>query len=111
VLGVVGYFLFFCLQAMITKYEAISSRKLPLALQILSRDKTMLALSDYGDEHRMLKKLAVGHLLNINTQVARATSTRKLETVVCLLFAYIHLLLSTCALKDFSMDVCDHNIV
>lgn len=96
---------------MITKYEAISSRKMPLALQILTRDKTMVAMSDYGDEHRMLKKLAVGHLLNMNTQVGLATSTRKLETVVCLLFVYIHLLLSTCALKDFSMHVCDHNIV
>jgi ent-kaurene oxidase len=55
-------------EAMITKYEAISSRKMPLALQILTRDKTMVAMSDYGDEHRMLKKLAVVHLLNSNTQ-------------------------------------------
>ncbi|CAK9220540.1 unnamed protein product [Sphagnum troendelagicum] len=28
----------------------------------------MVATADYGDEYRMLKKLAVGHLLNINTQ-------------------------------------------
>ncbi|CAM6003474.1 unnamed protein product, partial [Sphagnum balticum] len=55
-------------EAMITKYEAISSRKMPLAVQILTRDKTMVATADYGDEYRMLKKLAVGHLLNINTQ-------------------------------------------
>ncbi len=109
--GALGYFIFFLLQAMITKYEAISSRKMPLALQILTRDKTMVAMSDYGDEHRMLKKLAVGHLLNINTQVGLATCTRKLETVVCLLFVYIHLLLSTCALKEFPMHVCDRNIV
>jgi ent-kaurene oxidase len=54
---------------MITKYEAISSRKMPLAFQILTRDKTMVSMSDYGDEYHMLKKLAVGHLLNINTQV------------------------------------------
>ncbi len=42
----------------------------------------MVAMSDYGDEHRMLKKLAVGHLLNINTQVGLATSTRKLELLL-----------------------------
>ncbi len=88
----IGVLLFFLLQAMITKYEAISSRKMPLALQILTRDKTMVAMSDYGDEHRMLKKLAMGHLLNINTQVGLATSTRKLELLfACLLFVYIHL--------------------
>ncbi len=89
-LGALGYFFFFCLQAMITKYEAISSRKMPLALQILTRDKTMVAMSDYGDEHRMLKKLVVGHLLNIDTQVGLATSTRKLKLLfVCCLCIFI----------------------
>ncbi len=90
VLGALGYFFLFWLQAMITKYEAISSRKMPLALQILTRDKTMVAMSDYGDEHRMLKKLAVVHLLNSNTQVGLATSTRKLELLfVCCLCIFI----------------------
>jgi ent-kaurene oxidase len=67
---------------MITKYEAISSRKMPLAMQILTRDKTMVATSDYGDEHRMLKKLAVGHLLNINTQVGSNCIYKEVRTVV-----------------------------
>ncbi len=85
---------------------------MPLAFQILTRDKTMVSMSDYGDEYHMLKKLAVGHLLNINTQVGSNWIYKEVRTVVCLLmFVYIHLLLSTCALKDFPMHVCDHNIV
>jgi len=35
--------------AMITKYDIISSRKLPLALQIITRDKTNTAFSDYDN--------------------------------------------------------------
>jgi ent-kaurene oxidase len=56
-------------QAMIKKYETISSRKLPLALQILTKDKTIVAFSNYDDQYHMLKKVLVGHLFNINTQV------------------------------------------
>ncbi len=53
-----------------------------LAFQILTRDKTMVATSDYGDEYRMLKKLAVGHLLNINTQVGSNCIYKEVRTVV-----------------------------
>jgi ent-kaurene oxidase len=60
----------FFVQAMIMKYETISSKKLPLALQILTKDKTLVAFSNYDNEYRMLKKVLVGHLLNINIQVA-----------------------------------------
>jgi ent-kaurene oxidase len=56
-------------EAMITKFETISSRRLPLAIQIISRDKNMISLSDYGNQYRMLKKLLVDHLFNTNTQV------------------------------------------
>jgi hypothetical protein len=55
--------------AMITKYEIISSKKLPLELQIIARDKTNIAFSYYDNQYCMLKKLLVGHLLNINTQI------------------------------------------
>jgi hypothetical protein len=67
---------------MITKYEAISSRNLPLAFEILTRGKVMVATADYGDEYRMLKKLAVGHLLNINTQVGSNCIYKEVRTVV-----------------------------
>jgi hypothetical protein len=51
------------------KFETISSKKLPLAMQIISRDKNLIFLSNYGNQYRMLKKLLVDHLLNTNTQV------------------------------------------
>jgi len=54
---------------MVTKYESISQRQMPLALRVLTRDKTMVAMSDYGDEHRMLKKMLMTNLLGPNTQV------------------------------------------
>lgn len=50
-------------EAMVTKYSSISSRKMSKALDILTNSKCMVAMSDYGDEHRMLKKLVVNHLL------------------------------------------------
>jgi hypothetical protein len=53
-----------------------------LAFQILTRDQKMVSMSDYGDEHRMLKKLAVGHLLNINTQVGSNCIYKEVRTVV-----------------------------
>lgn len=50
-------------EAMITKYSSISTRKMSKALSILTAQKTMVAMSDYGDEHRMLKKLMLTNLL------------------------------------------------
>jgi len=56
--------------AMITKYEIISSKKLPLELQIIARDKTNISFSYYDNQYCMLKKLLVSHLLiNISTQI------------------------------------------
>lgn len=55
-------------EVMVTKYASISQRKMPMALRVLTRDKTMVAMSDYGDEHRMLKKLVMTNLLGLNTQ-------------------------------------------
>jgi len=43
----------FFVQAMIMKYETISLRKFPLALQILTRDKTVVAFSNYNNKYRM----------------------------------------------------------
>jgi hypothetical protein len=69
VIYLLSAFRFSFIQAMITKFETISSRKLPLVMQIISRDKNLISLLDYGNEYRMLKKLLVDHLLNTNTQV------------------------------------------
>nr|ABK21264.1 unknown [Picea sitchensis] len=56
-------------EAMVTKFSAISSRKLPNALRILTREKTMVAMSDYGDYHRMVKKMVLTNLLGAAAQV------------------------------------------
>lgn len=50
-------------EAMVTKFSAISTRKLPNALRILTSEKTMVAMSDYGEYHRMVKKLILTNLL------------------------------------------------
>lgn len=57
-------------EAMITKFSSISTRKMSKALSILSSQKTMVAMSDYGAEHRMLKKLVVNNLLGQTPQKA-----------------------------------------
>ena len=45
-------FWFHLLQAMVAKFSSISTRKLSRALSVLTRDKTMVATSDYGDFHK-----------------------------------------------------------
>ncbi|KAH9301330.1 hypothetical protein KI387_012913, partial [Taxus chinensis] len=55
-------------EAMVSKFSAISTRKLPKALQILTREKTMIAMSDYGDFHRMVKKMILTNLLGATAQ-------------------------------------------
>jgi hypothetical protein len=53
----------------ITKYDAISTKVLPLGLKIMAHERNVLVMTNSGDEHRMLRKLVVGNLLNVNTQV------------------------------------------
>ncbi|KAI3759007.1 hypothetical protein L6452_06580 [Arctium lappa] len=43
-------------EALVTRFDSISTRKLPNTLRILSADKTMVALSDYDDHHKTLKR-------------------------------------------------------
>jgi hypothetical protein len=69
VIYLLNVFRFSFVLAMITKFETISSKKLPLAIQIISRDKNLISLSDYGNQYRMLKKPLIDHLLNTNPQV------------------------------------------
>ncbi|KAJ9567375.1 hypothetical protein OSB04_003341 [Centaurea solstitialis] len=42
--------------AMVTKFDSISTRKLSKALRILTADKTMVAMSDYDDYHKTVKR-------------------------------------------------------
>lgn len=57
------------LQAMVAKFSSISTRKLPKALSVLSRDKTMVATCDYGDFHKMVKHFVMAGLLGSSAQV------------------------------------------
>ncbi|XP_031487164.1 ent-kaurene oxidase, chloroplastic [Nymphaea colorata] len=55
-------------EAMVTKFSSISTRKLPSALKILTGGKTMVAMSDYGEEHKLFKKCLLTSILGANAQ-------------------------------------------
>ncbi|KAL3675032.1 hypothetical protein R1sor_024980 [Riccia sorocarpa] len=57
-------------EIMVTQFDSVSTRRMPTALRILTGNKTMVAMSDYGEEHRMLKKMVVGNLLGVSAQRA-----------------------------------------
>ncbi|RRT51543.1 hypothetical protein B296_00050509 [Ensete ventricosum] len=56
-------------QAMVTKFSSISTRKLSKALMLLTSNKSMVAMSDYGDFHRMVKRYVLTSLLGTNAQL------------------------------------------
>uniref|UniRef100_M8BN46 Ent-kaurene oxidase, chloroplastic n=1 Tax=Aegilops tauschii TaxID=37682 RepID=M8BN46_AEGTA len=55
-------------EAIVAKFSSISTRKLPKALSVLSRDKTMVATCDYGDFHKMVKRFVMAGLLGSSAQ-------------------------------------------
>ncbi|KQK17913.1 ent-kaurene oxidase-like 3 isoform X2 [Brachypodium distachyon] len=55
-------------EAMVAKYSSISTRKLPKALSVLTRDKTMVATSDYGDFHKKTKRYVMMGVLGYSAQ-------------------------------------------
>ncbi|PWA93119.1 ent-kaurene oxidase-like 5 [Artemisia annua] len=50
-------------EAFITRFDSISTRKLSKALQILTADKTMVAMSDYDEYHKTVKRNILTSLL------------------------------------------------
>ena len=56
-------------KAMVTRHASMSSRKLSKALTILTSDKCMVAMSDYNDFHKMVKKYILANVLGANAQV------------------------------------------
>lgn len=52
-----------------TRYPSISSRKLSSALTVLTSNKCMVAMSDYNDFHKTVKKLILTNVLGANAQV------------------------------------------
>jgi hypothetical protein len=57
------------LQAMVAKFSSISTRKLSKAFSVITRDKTMVATSDYDDFHKMVKRYVLAGALGSSAQV------------------------------------------
>ncbi|KAL9665729.1 hypothetical protein QQ045_000049 [Rhodiola kirilowii] len=55
-------------EAMITRHSSISTRKLSTAMTILTSNKCMVAMSDYNDFHKMVKRHIINSLLGSNAQ-------------------------------------------
>ncbi|KAJ1259648.1 hypothetical protein BS78_10G172000 [Paspalum vaginatum] len=55
-------------EAMIAKFSSISTRKLSKALSVLTHDKTMVATSDYGEFHKMVKRYVMTSMLGTSGQ-------------------------------------------
>ncbi|PON70120.1 Cytochrome P450 [Parasponia andersonii] len=55
-------------EAMVTRYSSISTRKLSNALSTLTSDKCMVAMSDYNDFHKMVKRHILANVLGANAQ-------------------------------------------
>jgi ent-kaurene oxidase len=58
---------------MVAKFSSISTRKLSKALTVLTRDKSMVATSDYGDFHKMVKRYVMSSTLGTSAQVYFST--------------------------------------
>ncbi|KAG6555019.1 hypothetical protein Mapa_003051 [Marchantia paleacea] len=50
-------------EVLVTKYHSVPNRRLPTAFQIITDDKSMLAMWDYGPQYNALKRHMVTHLL------------------------------------------------
>ncbi|KAK7349088.1 hypothetical protein VNO77_06170 [Canavalia gladiata] len=55
-------------EAMVTRFSSMSNRKLSSALKILTLDKCMVAISDYNDFHKTIKKHILTNVLGPNAQ-------------------------------------------
>ncbi|KAJ0747722.1 putative ent-kaurene monooxygenase [Helianthus annuus] len=55
-------------QALVTRFQSISTRNLSTALKILTADKTMVAMSDYNDYHKTVKRHILTAMLGPNAQ-------------------------------------------
>lgn len=55
-------------EAMVTRYSSISTRKLSTALEILTSNKSMVAMSDYNEFHKIAKRHLLTNVLGTNAQ-------------------------------------------
>lgn len=52
-----------------TRFASISTRRLSHALKLLTFNKTMVAISDYDDFHKTIKRHILSNVLGANAQV------------------------------------------
>lgn len=57
------------LQALVTKFSSISTRKLSNALTTITSNKALVSTCDYGEYHKMVKKYVISGVLGANAQV------------------------------------------
>lgn len=55
-------------EAMVTRFSSISTRKLSNAIKILTCDKNIIALTDYGEHHKTVKRHILTSTLGSNAQ-------------------------------------------
>ncbi|KAI0496490.1 hypothetical protein KFK09_022807 [Dendrobium nobile] len=55
-------------EALVTKFSSISTRKLSNALTTLTCNKALVAMSDYGEYHKTVKRYVLSGLLGANAQ-------------------------------------------
>ncbi|XP_039121124.1 ent-kaurene oxidase 2 isoform X1 [Dioscorea cayenensis subsp. rotundata] len=55
-------------EAMVTKFSSISTRKLSKALQVLTSNKSLVAMSDYDEYHKMVKRYVLASVLGTAAQ-------------------------------------------
>nr|AAY42951.1 kaurene oxidase [Stevia rebaudiana] len=55
-------------EALVTRFQSISTRNLSKALKVLTADKTMVAMSDYDDYHKTVKRHILTAVLGPNAQ-------------------------------------------
>ncbi|KAL0910079.1 hypothetical protein M5K25_021014 [Dendrobium thyrsiflorum] len=55
-------------EALVTKFSSISTRKLSNALTTLTCNKALVAMSDYGEYHKTVKRYVLSSLLGSNAQ-------------------------------------------
>ncbi|KAA8537692.1 hypothetical protein F0562_027318 [Nyssa sinensis] len=87
-------------EAMVTRFSAISTRKLSKALKILTSDKSMVATSDYGEFHKTVKRHILTNILGPNAQ-KRHRSNR--DTLVENTLQHIHAHVKNCPLQAVNL--------
>ncbi|ERN15445.1 hypothetical protein AMTR_s00036p00223060 [Amborella trichopoda] len=56
-------------QVMVTRFPSFSTRKLSWIFMLATADKWMVAMADYGERHKLLKRYYLSSVLNPNSQV------------------------------------------